>query len=437
MAMPMSMSNYYNYLKNGEWKTRPELPGNIEVLLREWNNGRNFGRVFTTSSVYLNSLLKQRSVQNRANGGVKRQQSPTPQQQVTSKTSADNSRISVIPAALLTNDSTIIQISVMVFCLTNVKDSFKRDLIFCMLENRITFNDIQSMLNAFADHNVLRENVASEVGKLQYRPETVKSMVRILLETSDILRDKSYAKLAMTVDGNIYTAQLLDSTYGKPNSTNTTHYIKNVAPYEPLFSRYISYCVAPKHQTETRIKLYKQFAVNRYDIVVNAINELPPFVQTTTSKKTPGTRLDSFDDNTTYYVYESKVNFMKLLGYSEYPHNGKNYMVLTYNDCIFDVLGDTLFGKTWQERLDEIPGPAKIRLEKRTGEELNNYKANNCMLGVSWLENDKIMFKIHTPPKRTDTPSTTISTTVSSTTDMSGDQTDDDSDIIKKRPKIT
>lgn len=389
---------YLRYLKTRDWsKGRPDLPSSHDVLIQEWKT-KKFRQVFLTLSVYLNVAYKQRLVEMRRNG--KRSSNGS------QKHDGSIAKIDLIPDELKSCDSVAVYIAVIMYVLPNAKDSFKRELIFSIFNHKLSFENLQALLDAFKpDLKELKERLDSVKHDLHYREDYTNALVRTLLSTSDVLRDRSYSKFAMFLDGDVYVKMLQKHTAGFNECATGQQYdhYSTVAPYDPLFSRYVATCVASKDQNDTRRKLYKQFSVNKYDVLSRILEDLPPFVKDNSRLVNGASNtkdVQSFDNDTTYHVYENKIDFMKHIGYAERVINGKRFILMTYNDCVFDVLGDETFGKTWAERLELVGGMAKIRVDRRTGFELNHSKNSNCVLGVSWLDDKgRIHFRKYTPKR--------------------------------------
>lgn len=373
---------YYNYVKRtAQNKVKPEPPSNLHDTVAAFDEHSSFKKQFIGFSTVLTVLFKQKTLQlrklnmNEIKANPKSLKSP-------GKTNSGMSRVEFVPDVFKRCKSNAAKSAVAMFCLLPYKETIRRDVLFAILQD--TFDSVGDVIKLAKD-NV--KNIKDTIhGRTSCSDETRKTLIQAVLETSDVLRDKSYSKLAMAVHSKIYVLAIKYYIEKKPFAT--------ICPYDALINKYIQTCIASKWQTSEREKIVNQFDVNAYAIVENMIDSLPGDNDTVKSVK--------FEEERAYYVFEGPVNFPRDLTYTYKNYNGKYHQIVTYKDCLYDVIGteDELFSnKTWEERLGSIDYTAKIIIQKKTGAELNEYNGN-ATLATAWMDDNRFHCKHYTFVKR-------------------------------------
>lgn len=373
---------YYNYIKRtAHSKLKLEAPSNLHDTLVALDEHESFKKQFVCFSTVLSVLYKQKSLQlrkvtmNEIKSDPKSLKSPR-------KINGGMSRVDFVPEVFKRCQSVAAKCAIAMFCLLPYKEAIRRDVLFAVLQK--TFDSVDEVIKLAKDNiKSIKETIR---GRTSCPDDTCKNLIRAILETSEVLRDKSYSKLAMAVHPTIYVYAIKYFIEKKPFS--------NICPYDALINKYIQTCIASKSQASEREKIVNQFNVNAYAIVENMIDSLPDENDTVKSVK--------FEEGRTYHVFEGPVNFPRDLTYTYKNYNGKYYQIVTYKDCLYDVIGteDELFSnKTWEERLDSIDYTAKIIIQKKTGKELNEYNGN-ATLATAWMDDNRFHCKNYTFIKR-------------------------------------
>lgn len=242
-----------------------------------------------------------------------------------------------------------------------------------------------------------------------YTNKSQQMLVQTLMELSETLADKSYGKLAAALNEDMYIA--LTQIYIKHGVFATVY------PYEHLFQRYLKECVAPKRIDEEQRKIQKQFAVDPKSIITFVLAELQEAGERRSQKRakrsTGGLQEQHavFVERETYEVFRGPLNYRNDLVMRNVRHGDRFYWVITYNDCLYDVIGSSVDPKSaeqatataaggaagerdmrlynhlpWSSRLKLIPFRGKITLQSMTGEALNRFQGA-ASLTVSWMEN--------------------------------------------------
>lgn len=251
--------------------------------------------------------------------------------------------------------------------------------------------------------------------EVPYSEQTQGLLVQTLMELSETLADKSYGKLA---------AALNEEAYIKLTRVYITHGVcGSVYPYEHLFQRYLKECVAPKRVEQEQKMIMKQFAVDPKSIITFILDEIEEAGQRREKKRakrsTGAAEANAvFVDNEKYEVFRGPINYRNDLVMRNVRHGDRFFWVITYNDCLYDVIGSSVDPNTangqseqndaeqaqtpsftgkqrdmrvynhlpWSARLKLLPYRGKIGLQKMTGENLNRFQGS-ASLTVSWMEN--------------------------------------------------
>lgn len=382
MGSNNAAEEYFGYIKRAvQNKVKIEPPFDLQETVAAFDEHSSFKKQFIGFSTMLSVLYKQKTLHmrkinmNEIKANPKSIKSP-------GKNGNGTSRVEFVPDVFKQCKSNAAKCAIAMFCLLPYKEAIRRDVLFAVLQD--TFDSVNDVIRLAKDNiKSIRETIH---GRTSCSDEARKTLIQAILETSDALRDKSYSKLAMAVHPKIYVKAVKFYIEKKPFAT--------ICPYDALITKYIHTCIASKSQASEREKIVNQFDVNAYAIVENMIDSLPDDNDTVKSVK--------FEDTRTYYVFEGPVNFPRDLTYTYKMYNGKYHQIVTYKDCLYDVIGteDELFSdKTWQERLDSIDYTAKIIIQKKNGAELNEYNGN-ATLTTAWMEDNRFHCKHYTFIKR-------------------------------------
>lgn len=304
--------------------------------------------------------------------------------------STKSTRIEYIPDYFLTCTSKAAKIAVMIYMIPSYTESIRKGIIFSILNGHM---DDQSI------HD-LAELSRKSVGELRKvcptntttTEEQRKIMLGALIEIAHITRDRSSAKLAMDISQSGYIS-LVKSYMDRFN-------IKEMTIYEPIINKYLKECIALNGQEAERIRIQNQFRINSKDLIMNIIDSLPVPIN---KVATTSTKALTFDEDQSYFFYKGVPNFSQEIVVTNFVHDGKTYVIETYNDCLFDVVGwcnetidETsgekqlnsdlmLKGKNWQERINMIPFRTKVLVGPITGKALNEF-AGVTDIAISWMD---------------------------------------------------
>lgn len=304
--------------------------------------------------------------------------------------STKNTRIEYLPDYFLTCTSKAAKIAVMLYMIPSYTESIRKGIIFAILNGHM---DNQSM------HDLV-ELSRKSVGELRKvcpsnattTEDQRKTMLGALIEIAHITRDRSSAKLAMDISQSGYIS-LVKNYMLRFN-------IKEMTIYEPIINKYLKECIALNGQEAERIRLQNQFRINSKDLVMNIIDSLPV---PNNKVAATSTKALTFDEDQSYFFYKGVPNFSQEIVVTNFVHDGKTYVIETYNDCLFDVIGwcnetvdETtgekqvnsdliLKGKNWQERIHMIPFRTKVLVGPITGKALNEF-AGVTDIAISWMD---------------------------------------------------
>ncbi|KAI5630587.1 OrNVorf54-like [Venturia canescens] len=375
---------YFSYIKKHDTsKSKLDIPTNLHTIIASFDQCKSPKKQFAGISVLLGLMYKRKIRQQRKDNlnDVRSNHTQIKAPKLPLKQDSNLCRSAFVPDEFKQCSSPFVKGAIAMFCLQSSKESIRRDLLFAILQGAIVQNDDILNLARESFHSI-RETISENYA---VNDETKKQIICGMLVTSDVLREKSYSKLAMTVDPKIYI--LVIKHFTERSQFNT------IFPYTALITKYISTSIASKFQASERDKILNVFNVNAKSIVRIMIESLPNDRQMKSVK---------FDENMKYFVFRGPTNFPKDIVYSYINFNGKIYQVATYKDCLYDVFGneDELFNKhTWHQRLDSIDYRTKIIIEEMSGAELNNL-SENATVAISWMEDGMFRYKTHTFVRR-------------------------------------
>lgn len=310
-------------------------------------------------------------------------------------------RIDHIPLAMKKLSSKAIKLALAYYCSVSHSEHLRKILISYILHNNN--NDLLStekIIDLACNLTDSKEEVESLPIATKKVSEEITAYVGALFELSALMRDKSFGKSASNYNRKAYL------TACKHYSEKTVP-ITIRSPYEALIDYYVKRFVANISAVEERTRLLNQFNVDAKNIInhiIKQFEQLPitPKHSNASSVNKKGDGL--FNPKQLYYAYIGPQNFFHKLNQTYYVVNNITWWIITYKDCLFDVIGyeitqfeakpgpesrihHMLCDKNWQERLDAVPYRAKIDIRQYTGEELNkNHKGGAAY--VSWMNAD-------------------------------------------------
>ncbi|CAH0393262.1 unnamed protein product [Bemisia tabaci] len=204
-------------------------------------------------------------------------------------------------------------------------------------------------------------------------------LVPALLYVSDLMGERTYSRLARTIDPRAYERIILDRE-------NKSFKFESLIPYEGLINEYITTCVAPRVKDRQEKIIYDQLKVDPMSVLKNMIDEInaDPDVSLGAPQQN---KIQFPDSDTEYEVFVGGKNHQRKLIPTHVDQDGTTYFITKIREVLYDVIGTTggtLMALPWSKRLELIHYPTKISLKVMSGAELN--KSENVTLGVSMLE---------------------------------------------------
>lgn len=312
--------------------------------------------------------------------------------------SVKTNRFECLPEYIYDFGSQHVKVALVMYLLQSYPESIKKSLIMSILNGHMDKKSVMDVVN-------LCKKTVSEIRKVvkNYNTDSIdaqrKMLIQALIEVSEMLKDKQCSKLALEISTSGYISLLKE--YLRRNNLHTS------APFDALISKYIKECIPLHDQELQRGIITNQFRMNISSTIHNIIDNLPPLsnnkVTSSSTVSAGGNKITAhtFKSDQAFEVYCGPPNYVRDVVTSYYNHEGKRYKILTYTDCLYDVIGyvyestdgkgekvvveSRLFDRdTWLERLDKIPYRTKVIVNKMSGQELNEFNGNADMT-VSWL----------------------------------------------------
>lgn len=224
---------------------------------------------------------------------------------------------------------------------------------------------------------------------------------RAMLQIADFTNDKSMAHFAKHINKHAYYKNV--ARCARKSSKNDAH---SITIFEPLFSAYIRYCVAPINATKQYNRLTQQFEVDPSSVITYMLERLPlsessrdkitPIKATNdvSGKKQPTLEISEslipcYSPDRLYDVYIGNANYQQFLELSNTVTPQLISHVATVRHCLYDVYEKqdltqsggmaekvSLMRMPWRDRLNLLNWAFKIKLVQKTGADLLKY-ANN------------------------------------------------------------
>lgn len=372
------------------------IPGNLDEILRFADEACRSETIDNLSSKFKIALsifcatlfnlykiaifeTRRKAMRNAKNEGTAKTRTP-----IGNKVSREDT----IPEEYANCRSPVAMAALTIFCLSNEKSKIRKAMLYAALSGE--YKNTKDALKAIRNPKSIDEDGCTEPPA-----EMIPRIIQSLLECAEIVRDKSPAKLANDIDERMYTKAV--EHYSQRRTFKTMY------PFEPLKLKYLKGCVGQMFMKVEHDKLVNQHKIDPQrtikfllDNVDNAANNTKHAMRKTRSAAV------KFDPSKTYNVFIGPINYLTNLMITNYKSKGRVYRIVTYNDCLYDVMGSHLEDFSgedqkadvqlynslgWDERLALLPYRAKIELRSMSGEELNSFQGH-AMITVSWIEND-------------------------------------------------
>lgn len=304
-----------------------------------------------------------------------------------------------------------IKIAVALFLSSNLIDTIRRDLICTILNDENPKTNIEYIVDLFIQPRnavtKVREYIKS-VGNCRLDKATEMNIISALIELSELLKDKSYCKLAMEINSSRYIK--LASWYLKENK------IHSIVPFEAAINNYLKTSVAQCAHTSERNMVYNQFKTNPIEAITVVSDNLQHHKKPAQRmyEKSKSLKSQVFSPNEPIQYHQGPTGYTRDI-VATYHHLGpETYKILTYSDCLYDVIGrttelvsssgqktrtDEIFDKlSWSERLQLLPDfRAKIVVKTTNGSDINSKLSDpvgdSSDITVCWFENGRSCLK--------------------------------------------
>lgn len=310
--------------------------------------------------------------------------------------STKTNRFDCIPDYILKCESHGAKIAVVLYLLQSYT-SIKKLFILAILNDHMNQTKISDIVDICKKSVTdIRKYIKND--NIESTEQHRKILIQALIEMSEMLKDKPCSKLAMEISPTGYVSLLKENIRHK--------LLHSIAPFDALINKYIKECIALHYQDTQRTIIHNQFKVNMMTTISSIIESLPP--PTPNKVSTNSIKACAFDPNQEYQYYRGSPNYTKDIVTAYYDHEGKRYKILTYNDCLYDVIGyvyestdgqgekitseSKLFDReSWLDRLSKVPYRTKVVISEATGSELNDFNGT-ADLTVSWLNDSGLTF---------------------------------------------
>lgn len=319
------------------------------------------------------------------------------------------SKLDFIPSYFNSCTSPAIKIAVALFLKPSCAEPLKRDFVVSILNEKSPQHNVGNVIDVCRQQSIgeIRAYI-KETQNLKTTDKQRKQLVCALVDASEILRDRSCAKLAICISNKGYLS--LINTYVERGR------FKHIIPFEPLINLYVKESIAKFTQDDERMKIHNQFSVNPMTTIKDVIAGLPPPPQSlncVNTNKISKSWVACAEQ--TFQIYKGLPNYTKDLNSTYHIENGRRYRIITYNDCLYDVIGysyDSKDGSTpiaeifdkmsWSDRLNVIRFRTKILVDEIKGSEINDYHGNSADITISWFDDNDISCSKTLTFKKTD-----------------------------------
>lgn len=245
------------------------------------------------------------------------------------------------------------------------------------------------------------------------------ALVAGLVTLANAFKLPSCARLAVEITSSGYDTYI--EAFLKIGDLNP---ITNAAAYEPIISKYIKDSVPRIQQAEERHSIAKQMQVNVSSTITNILKQLRKTETVSISGGITSNTVADLDPDTQYEYYRGPTNYTRDIITTYCMHEGRRYRILTYNDCLYDVIGYSventdskgqhkndceLFDRLkWSERLRMLDYYTTISLKSATGAELSEMLSCDGVISTQkppvdeTSESNKVVSSIESPAADTD-----------------------------------
>ncbi|ATY70196.1 GrBNV gp83-like protein [Tomelloso virus] len=394
--------------QNGLKVTKLPTVENSDEILSQINKSTESGKekerlvvgVYVLASIYKNKLVAARSKKER-NFAKQSAASHSVKSNGIEKTKNQRAKIDKLDClsdVILESTSVQLKMAVAFFLSTKLADNVKLSLISAIVNDSDQSRTCEYISNLFLDPQQAIAKVREYIDKSDrsaLSKSTEKYILCALIELSDLFRDKTYSKLAMDINSQRYID--LSTRYLSNGLIHT------IAPFEPAIASFIKNSIALCSQEDERKIIHNQYRTSPVETINAVISGLPDPKKRNISRVSDKSRIFSADE--TYQCHKGPVGYTRDIVATYYKSGQKLYKILTYSDCLYDVIGcttetvdskgetvriDELFDRIpWMDRLRLLPEfRAKVVINSTTGAELNSYTGDSSDIAVSWMNDE-------------------------------------------------
>lgn len=338
----------FNYRNGGQYfealklavanGTRVVKPKNLTDLVRTMEQEDNFEAVFAASfsimyernrsATALARIARLKHGQQQAheyktNGSVKSKSvgSAANQAIVAPRTS----KITTIPTSIL--ESTCVAIKMAALMYVHNTESIRMLMLSVYNDKSDATKTVVSTLELSSRPTNEVRDFITRVNNTSTPLEERCGLLRALITLANAFKLPSCARLASEISDVGYTS--LIKVFLDMNDANP---MTNQATYEPIITKFIKDSIPRIRQAEERVSINKQMQVN----VSATISKL---LKTNDVTVKSDTNLPDINPNIEYEYYRGPINYTRDIITTYGMHEGRRYRILTYNDCLYDVIG--------------------------------------------------------------------------------------------------
>lgn len=310
-------------------------------------------------------------------------------------------KLDCVSEAFTKSTSQQIKLAVALFLSSNLLESIKRDFINAIINDAKTEKSVQYIADMFVQPQEAVSKIRGYVSSVVNKPlekSSEKYILCGLIELSELFKDKSYCKLAMKINLERYVQFV--------QRYHDSGLIHSIAPLIPAIQLYLETSIAQCSQDSERKILYNQFKNDPSGVINIVISGLP---ESSASKKKNISGVSDksriFNADEPYQCHKGPVGYTRDIVATYHRVGHDVYKILTYSDCLYDVIGKTteavdatgrvtiieeLFDRIcWSDRLKLLPEfRAKVAINTISGADLNDYTGDSSDITVSWFNDD-------------------------------------------------
>jgi len=382
-------NEYHEYLMTLATKSKPHLPQRLQELIRQTDCLSESTEAAKQLRLFLVFITLHKNAQR-----VGRKERKTNSGDRASLGTDDDGAQEVartFPDAIYECASLMALFAVAVFCLRSklYKEAHRKKLLEAVISGE--FSSMEKVLEL--ERVKTSEEAAAKAQPFEHKELVIHdSVVKVLLQASNMLADPALAKLAYAINREEYRKIIISESFCKR--------LRNAAPLRPGMSVYLKRCVSLDAQRSEEERLKNDIEINRTEAIQKINAALIKHHQGAGPRGAKQSQKQFvFADTQEYFVFEKgPLNFNNDL---TVEITDKGVFCMYRRQYIYDVFAlpakdateerkYTMIGpeSTWQERLDMVPqGFSKITLRRCQGSALNKQVASmeeSARLGLSW-----------------------------------------------------